>query len=89
MTECREHDHHWVEELVFEDDEDFEVVGDHVCKHCDVVGIECGACDGMGTTGCDELDADGELELSQDCFLCNGSGITVVPGVTVDEEGAS
>jgi hypothetical protein len=92
MTECRRcgecqgQDHHWVEDLVFSNDDFGAVIGEYACKHCPVVGIECGACDGVGTTGCDELGAEGELEPSQDCPICGGEGIKVVEGFTADEE---
>ena len=51
MSEC--HEHIWSEELVFADANDFEVVGDHVCDTCDVVGRTCDECDGDGCWACD------------------------------------
>ena len=50
-----------------------------VCKHCDAVGEECPACEGLGTTPDfdDPAGLDG-LSLEDECPTCEGWGVIEV-----------
>jgi hypothetical protein len=51
-SDCEGHTHHWLEDLMAEDDPEFQP-GDYGCKHCPQRGDECGTCGGEGCIDCD------------------------------------
>lgn len=48
------HDHDWIADVIHDEDNDLEVVGDHYCDTCDVVGLTCDECDGAGCWKCND-----------------------------------
>lgn len=58
-SECRNSEHHWLDNMDFEDADDPE----YVCKHCPAVGTECSYCD------------EGMADSGKLCGICKGEGI--------------
>ena len=72
-AECSQSEHHWLDNDDFGNLDNPEnpasVNAEYVCKHCDALGNECGACSGEGG-----YDVDGDDE----CGMCDGTGIKAV-----------
>lgn len=78
-SECPNSDHHWIEHFEEFDEglEEGELIFDHVCKHCGLLGNLCEACDGSGSG--DLIPAYvsfGEIVGPDcpDCSECHGAG---------------
>jgi hypothetical protein len=65
--------HHWVYNGSFgdESEEAENNAVTHICKHCEVVGNECGECDGDGYSRKASLG-------DEPCAGCDGEGVVVV-----------
>lgn len=66
-SECRDSEHHWMENPGFADDEELPArrLATHCCKHCDALAMECQSCDGEGYADFDEEEL---------CPECRGAG---------------
>ena len=70
-SDCKGSDHHWLDNMDFEDADDAE----YVCKHCPAIGTDCQFCE-------EGLTHDGKL-----CGVCKGDGILQCGSSDTGEEG--
>lgn len=67
-SECQGYSHHWIEHCR----EAEWGMYTHVCKHCDMTGMECEDCDGDGCVNCDNEGVKEQRTWCPDCenVLC-------------------